>query len=92
MDTLALSGTFLVGNVNQQTKTFEILDIDQRPVTTLNAKLDHTETISVNQLKGSTYFFFFTAMMLVAAVLFIGVAVKYKEERFIQEHVPSDIQ
>lgn len=40
-------------------------------------------------LKGSAYYWFFTGIMLAAAVLFIFVAWFYKEQTFIQEEQPA---
>ncbi|MBI3861883.1 MAG: POT family MFS transporter [Planctomycetia bacterium] len=40
-------------------------------------------------LKGADYYWFFTGLMLVAAVVFIVVAYFYKEQTFIQEEQPN---
>ena len=90
-DTLALAGTFLIGEVDHSNNTFEILDIDRHPVQTVQTATFQPSIIYVNKLKGFTYFYFFTGLMTTAAVLFVGIARRYREEQFIQEHVVSDI-
>jgi POT family proton-dependent oligopeptide transporter len=37
-----------------------------------------------SKLEGASYFFFFAVLMVVTAALFIGVAMMYKEKRYIQ--------
>ncbi len=86
-DTTAFSGTFVIGKTDQQNKTFEILDINKQPVQTIFSDNSFSsQQIAVHKLKGSDYFYFFAYLMLGAAVLFIIVAIFYKEERFIQDH------
>ncbi len=86
-DTVAFSGTFVIGKVDEVANTFELLDINKNLVRTVDASRVHVnQTVFVNRLKGSSYFNFFVYLMLVTAVLFVFVALWYKEERYIQEH------
>jgi len=95
LDSIPLQGTFLISSVNKETNSFEILDINHKPVKTIpgleqnresSASVAVQQTVQVNRLKGIQYFNFFTYMMLGAAVLFLFVMIWYKEERYIQEH------
>jgi len=84
-DSSKLSGTFVIGQVNVAAKSFELLDIDKQPVHTFQqTPSEFPQAVSVNKLKGSGYFWFFVYLMLGAAVLFIPVAIWYKEEQYIQ--------
>jgi len=41
-----------------------------------------------SKLAGASYYWFFTLLMLLTAVVFIGVAALYKEQTYIQDEVP----
>ncbi|MEK6249961.1 MAG: hypothetical protein N2C12_17385, partial [Planctomycetales bacterium] len=43
-----------------------------------------------DKLAGATYYWFFTAVMLGTAVLFIGVAFFYQPREYLQEEAPAD--
>ena len=93
-DTIPFSGTFVIGDVklqgatdNELLFTFDLLDINKVPVQTANvSKKSLKQTIWVNKLKGSDYFYFFVYLMLGTALVFVFVTIWYKEERYIQEH------
>ncbi|VAX37444.1 Di-tripeptide/cation symporter [hydrothermal vent metagenome] len=42
-----------------------------------------------NHLEGASYFWFFTGMMLIAALLFVGVSHLYKGKTYIQDDLPA---
>ena len=42
-----------------------------------------------SKLMGADYYLFFSGMMLITAILFIPVAMKYQERRYIQDELPS---
>jgi POT family proton-dependent oligopeptide transporter len=43
-----------------------------------------------SKLAGPSYFWFFTIVMLVTAVIFIFVAMRYKEKSYIQDETPAE--
>ncbi|GEM_PF-10600 len=45
-----------------------------------------------SKLPGTQYFWLFAIMMLLAALLFIPVATRYRETEYIQEEAPADAQ
>ena len=42
------------------------------------------------KMSDATYYLFFTALMLIAAALYVVVARFYREKTFLQEQVPAD--
>lgn len=84
-DTGKLAGTFLVTHVQPENHSFEILDINRRPVHSISTGQQKPVVAQLNMLKGTSYYYFFVWMMLGAAVLFIFVARQYQEEAFIHE-------
>lgn len=88
-DTLALSGTFLISDLDDSKGRLQILDINRQPVHTIGNQTQPV-TANVNILKGTTYYYFFVVLMLTAAVLFLFVAYNYKEEHFIHDDVPDE--
>lgn len=85
-DTVDFSGTFLIGGIDTATQTFELLDIDKKPIRTLQlSQALPPQPAQVSKLKGSAYFLLFVYLMLGAATLFVPVAMWYKEETYIRE-------
>ena len=54
----------------------------------VNAVIENED--GTRKLAGSSYFWFFTIVMLVTAVLFIFVAARYKEKSYIQDEAASE--
>jgi POT family proton-dependent oligopeptide transporter len=72
-----LSGIYLVSIAVGNTFTAVVNKVIQRP--------DGT-----SRLTGADYYWFFTAVMLAAAVLFIFVAKAYREKTYIQDEAPAE--
>ena len=44
-----------------------------------------------SKLSGANYYWFFAAAMFITAVIFIGVAMRYKPKTYIHEEMPAEI-
>jgi POT family proton-dependent oligopeptide transporter len=88
MDTIPLSGTFLVGNLNTETRSFTVEDNNWKILKSIK-KSDVTSGYKVvfHRFKHEAYFYVYAILMFVTAVLFIGVAIKYKGKTYIQGDV-----
>jgi POT family proton-dependent oligopeptide transporter len=85
LDTIQLSGTFLVGKINVDTRSFTIEDNSWKTIKTIK-KADTPSSYQVvfHRFKHQAYFYMYALLMFVTAVLFIGVAIKYKGKTYIQ--------
>jgi POT family proton-dependent oligopeptide transporter len=85
MDTIPLSGTFLVGDINKENNSFIIEDNNWHAISTIK-KTEKSSNYSVvfHRFKHESYFYMYALLMFVTAVLFIGVAIKYKGKTYIQ--------
>lgn len=83
-DTVALSGTFVIHQIDPQQGRFEVLDINNKPVSSIG-KLQSASVANVNMFKGTSYYYFFVVLMFAAAVLFLFVMRTYKPETFIND-------
>jgi POT family proton-dependent oligopeptide transporter len=54
----------------------------------VNAVIENED--GTRKLAGSNYFWFFTIVILVTAVIFIFVAKRYKEQNYIQDEAPAE--
>ena len=84
-DTIPLTGTFLVGDMVAKTNTFNIEDNNWKVISTI--KKSETKSgykVVFHRFKHETYFYMYALLMFIAAVLFIGVAIKYKGKTYIQ--------
>lgn len=83
LDTVPLSGTFVITELDEANSRFRIEDINYQPVRSFEQSSMSSFTAQVNRFSGAAYYYAFTGMMLVAAFLFLFVARGYKEEHFI---------
>lgn len=84
-DTLAISGTYLVGNFNVNESTFTLWNLDRTEIKCFGTFQNDTKIeFSVFKLKGGNYFYFFACMLAIVGVLFIFVAETYKGKTYIQ--------
>lgn len=85
-DTSALTGTFLVGNIDESKNQFTLWNIDRENIVSFGEyKITKDNKFSIFKLKGADYFYFFAAMMLTVGLLFIFVSENYKGKTYIQE-------
>jgi len=85
IDTIPLAGTFFVGA--QTSAGFVLQDNSLTNITTIkDTDQSSTSNISVvfHRFKQAAYFNMFAIIMLVTAILFFFVALKYKEKTYIQ--------
>jgi POT family proton-dependent oligopeptide transporter len=85
LDTLPLNGTFLVGNINPD-NSFTIENNSRESISTIR-KSKQTSGFHVvfHRFKHEAYFYMYALLMFITAILFIGVAIKYKGKTYIQE-------
>lgn len=83
----AMNGTFLVDSVYSYSGLIQLIDVERKGLvtygTTDSENISKAE-ISTFKLTGSNYFYFFSALMGGTALLFIILAIFYKEEVYIQ--------
>lgn len=85
LDTIPLSGTFLVGKLNEDKQSFTIEDNNWKTVKTIKkSNVDSGYQVVFHRFKHQAYFYMYALLMFVTAVLFIGVAIKYKGKTYIQ--------
>jgi POT family proton-dependent oligopeptide transporter len=84
-DTLA--GTFLVKQIDEAGNRVELMDVvDRKPIATQGSFNVAKATISTYRLVGPEYFNFFVMVMAGVGVLFIFVAMAYKEQTHVREN------
>ncbi|HEY1076394.1 MAG TPA: MFS transporter [Fontimonas sp.] len=82
-----LLGTYLVGEIDATTQRVRLLDATSRqPLVSQGEFSSAKASVSTYALVGPMYFLFFAAVMAVAAVLFIFVAIFYRERTFVREN------
>ncbi len=83
--TQPLAGTFLVAAIDQAGNRLELMDvIDRKPIQTQGSMDIAATSVSTYALVGPAYFLFFTKIMTVAALLFIVVAIFYREKTYVR--------
>jgi proton-dependent oligopeptide transporter, POT family len=81
--TAPLAGTFLVAEI--QGSRVRLMDNDhRRPVVTTGTWNSQTAVVSTYRLVGPEYFNFFAYMMAAMGVIFIGVAMVYRERTYVR--------
>ena len=81
--TAPLAGTFLVAEI--QGSRVRLMDNDhRRPVVTTGTWNSQTAVVSTYRLVGAEYFNFFAYMMAAMGVIFIGVAMVYRERTYVR--------
>jgi POT family proton-dependent oligopeptide transporter len=80
-----LAGTFLVKEIDETGSRVELMDVvDRKPITTQGSFNVGKATISTYRLVGPEYFNFFVMVMAGVGVLFIFVAMAYKEQTHVR--------
>jgi POT family proton-dependent oligopeptide transporter len=83
---LELEGTYLVGTIDTAGSRVRLMDnVDRKPVFTAGNFDVANAQVSTYRLVGPEYFNFFALMMAAAGVLFIFVALRYKEKTHVRE-------
>ncbi len=81
-----LAGTFLVAAIDESGKRIELMDVvDRKPVAS-KGSFDATKTdVSTYKLVGAQYFEFFAAVMAFVGLVFIFVAMLYREKTHLRD-------
>jgi POT family proton-dependent oligopeptide transporter len=82
-----LEGTYLVASTNPSEGRAELMDaVNRKPVSSTGA-FDRAKgaEVSTYRLVGPEYFYFFAEVMGVVAVLFIFVAMLYREKTYVRQ-------
>jgi POT family proton-dependent oligopeptide transporter len=89
--TQPLSGTFLVAAADTETRRVRLMDaVDRKPVAS-SGSFDAAKTsVSTYKLVGPQYFNFFALIMAAVGVLFIFVAMAYKEKTHLRDEARAD--
>jgi POT family proton-dependent oligopeptide transporter len=86
LKTEPLKGTFLVAAIDEAGKRVKLMDVvDRKPVVTFGAFDGSRAEVSTYKLVGPQYFDFFAAGMAGVGLLFILVAVFYREKTHVRE-------
>lgn len=86
--TQPLAGTYIVGPIAEDSSA-ELLDVVQRkPLATQGAFKPQAE-VSTYRLVGPQFFLFFAGLMAAVGVLFILVAMLYKERTYVRADAPA---
>ena len=84
---VALEGTYLVSAIDPAGRLRLMDVVERKPVKTVGAMNPKAE-ISTYYLVGPNYFYFFIGVMCVMGVIFIFVAMAYKEKTHVREGDP----
>jgi POT family proton-dependent oligopeptide transporter len=89
---LSLSGTYLVAEVDAAAGRVRLMDaIHRQPVSSEGRFQADSARVLTYALVGPVYFLFFAGVMSVAALLFIFVAVLYREQTFVREDIAAPV-
>jgi POT family proton-dependent oligopeptide transporter len=84
----ALLGTFLIGRIDAVAQRIELLDVVARqPLATHGSFVAASAQVSTYRLVGRDYFLFFAALMAGTAVVFVGVATRYRDRTHVRDDV-----
>lgn len=88
IDTIPLSGTFLVGDFDKATNSFKIEDNHWNVISTIkkSEKVPQYQVV-FHRFKHEAYFYMYALLMFITAILFIVVAINYKGKTYIQGEV-----
>lgn len=91
VDTINFQGTFMMTNIQQNNSTFELLEATTRKPILLKGQYQQSEDqkVFVERLVGAEYFWFFSGLSILAGLLFIPIAMRYKTVHYIQEYEPE---
>jgi len=85
-DTVQLTGTFLVGTINDNKNQFNLWNINRKNIISFGEyQANHLSKFSIYRIKGAHYFYFFALMMMIASFLFFFISENYKGQTYIQE-------
>jgi POT family proton-dependent oligopeptide transporter len=85
-----LAGTFMVAEVDAAHSRVRLMDAIHRAPLSSEGRFDASAAqVSTYALVGPMYFLFFTAVMAAGAVLFIFVALFYRERTFVRADEPA---
>lgn len=85
-----LAGTYLVGDIDAAQHRVRLMDkVDRKPIASTGTLDASKLEVSTYALVGPMYFLFFTAVMLAGAVLYIFVAMRFRETTFVREDAPA---
>jgi POT family proton-dependent oligopeptide transporter len=81
-----LKGTFLVSKIDEADHELALMDIvERKPIPSSGAYVAAKSKVSTYALVGPQYFNFYAGLITIVGVLFIGVAILYKEKNHYRE-------
>ncbi len=85
VDTIPLGGTYIVGDIDTVSNQFTLEDNGWHTIHTIKkSELPTGYKVVFHRFKHQSYFYMYAMLMFVTAILFIGVALKYKGKTYIQ--------
>jgi POT family proton-dependent oligopeptide transporter len=85
-----LAGTYLIREIDAGAKRVQLMDkVDRAPIVSSGTYDLAKGGVSTYTLVGPMYFLFFTALMCAGAVLYIFVAMRFRENTFVREDAPA---
>jgi POT family proton-dependent oligopeptide transporter len=80
-----LAGTFLVGEIDKMGKRLQLIDkVDRKALISEGAFDASKSQVSTYSLVGPIYFLFFAALMVAFAVVYVFVAMRFKEKSHVR--------
>jgi POT family proton-dependent oligopeptide transporter len=81
-----LKGTFLVEKIDEAAHKLALMDVvERKPIASTGAYVAEKSKVSTYALVGPQYFNFYAGLITIVGVLFIGVAILYKEKNHYRE-------
>jgi proton-dependent oligopeptide transporter, POT family len=82
-----LQGTFLVANIRRSDRSFVLLDpVNRQPLALRGTWQPGPDAqVYADRLVGAEYFWFFCGIMILAGLLFVPVALRYRMVRYLQD-------
>lgn len=80
-----LNGTFLIGEIDSAKSRLRLIDaVDRKPLVTTGSFNAAKAEVSTYWLVGPNYFYFFIGVVVLAGLIFIVYATRYKERDFVR--------
>ena len=92
----ALAGTFLVAQIDAANSRVRLMDVVERAAVPTTGTFDAVKAkVATYKLVGPDYFYFFVIVMGIGGIVYIFVAMAYKEQTFVRTeegHAPSQAE
>jgi proton-dependent oligopeptide transporter, POT family len=83
--TQALEGTYIVSEVDAANRRLRLMDLVSRHPLKSSGEFKSAKSVATYSLVGPMYFYFFAGLMALVGVIFIFVAMAYKERTYVRD-------